>query len=222
MIRALVARGYDHGSGVIDPGGNRFIINIPKNASSYVLDWANHNGWRPIMAHQAPTVQEMIVILRDPVERWISGVAQYINTYILSVCGPNGPVFPDADTGAHDVITVSQFVSQYNEVTDRLFFDVISRFDDHVWPQSEIIRDVLPGVPRRYFRLEKLDAELGQYLNWQPRQHLDRNSGQATPTTAQLQNFFEARLRTRADLRERVRRHYADDYQLLEEVFHDA
>lgn len=222
MIPTLAARGYNHGSGVIDPGGSRFIINIPKNASSYVLDWANHNGWRPIMADQANRVQEMIVILRDPVERWISGIAQYVNTYILSVCGPNGPVFCDADAGAHAVITPTQFVAQYNEVVDRLVFDVISGFDDHVWPQCEIIRDVLPGVDRKYFRLEQVDLQLGEYLHWQSMQHLDRNSGQDIPNIAYLQNFFEGHLKSRQDLRERVQRHYADDYRLLEEVFHDA
>jgi len=220
MIPALAHRGFGHGSGVISPDHRIFILNIPKNASSYVFDWAQHHGWRAALAQHLTGVEEMYVLLRDPMDRWISGLAQYIKTYILSVYGPNGPVFPGEPTTADDYgMTAANFVDQYTDVVERLIIDNAARFDDHVWPQNEIIQDVLPGVNRRYFRVEQdLDRDLAQGLGWRPMEGLDRNSGRADPDMLMLQNFFRNRLERRPELKDRVRRHYQKDYELLSQV----
>jgi len=220
MITALRGRGFGHGSGVLNPTHDRFIINVPKNASSFVLDWGRQHGWSAALAeNHSDTITEIIVILRDPVERWISGIAQYINSYILSVHGPNGPIFSGEPLTEHDYgMDAQMFIDQYTDITERLIFDVISRFDDHVWPQNEIIKDVLPQVSRRYFMLDDLDQQLQQYLGWQPVSCLDRNQGSHSDNNARLQNFFRARLAQRPELHERLRRHYADDYLLLSQI----
>jgi hypothetical protein len=220
MITALRGRGFGHGSGVLNPTHDRFIINVPKNASSFVLDWGRQHGWSAALAeNHSDTITEIIVILRDPVERWISGIAQYINSYILSVHGPNGPIFPGEPLTEHDYgMDAQMFIDQYTDITERLIFDVISRFDDHVWPQNEIIKDVLPKIPRRYFMLDDLNQQLQQYLGWQPVSGLDRNQGSHSDNNARLQNFFRARLAQRPELHERLRRHYADDYLLLSQI----
>lgn len=220
MISALAHRGFGYGSGVLDPGGRVFIVNMPKNASSYVLDWAQRQGWSAALADHATDVREMIVLLRDPVSRWIAGIAQYINTYILSVHGPNGPVYPGETVTEHDYfMTAQQFVQQYTDATERLIFDVISRFDDHVWPQCELVQDLLPGVRRRYFLVDQdLTDRLAQYLGWPIYVDLDRNSGDCNSNIKVLQDFFRFRLHTRGELLERLRRHYHKDYALLDMV----
>jgi hypothetical protein len=221
MIPALQGRGFGHGSGVLNSTHDRFIINVPKNASSFVLDWGRQHGWHAALAeNHSDTITEMIVILRDPVDRWISGIAQYINSYILSVHGPNGPIFPDEPTSKHDyTMNARVFIDQYTDATERLIFDVISRFDDHVWPQNEIIKDVLPRIPRRYFMLDHdFEQNIQQYLGWQPVANLDRNQGSYSDNNARLQNFFRDRLAQRPELHERLRRHYADDYALLSQI----
>jgi hypothetical protein len=218
VISALQGRGFGYGSGLINPTHDRFIINVPKNASSFVLDWGRRHGWSAALAeNHSDTITEMIVILRDPVERWISGMAQYINSYILSVHGPNGPIFPGEPLTEHDYTMDAQmFIDQYTDVTERLIFDVISRFDDHVWPQNEIIRDILPKVQRKYFILDHdFDQKIQQYLGWQPVSGLDRNQGSDSDNNARLQNFFRERLKQRPELYKRLCLHYADDYILL-------
>jgi len=218
MIPALIRRGFGYGSGVIDPTHRRFLLNIPKNASSYMLDWASRHGWRAAMQPHYPEIQEMIVILRDPIDRWISGMAQYIRTYILSVHGPNGPIFPGDTVTEHDyVMSVRVFCEQYNDLTERLIFDVIDRFDDHVWPQHELIPDTPDCVKKTFFRIDQnFDLQIGRYLGFQPATDLDQNRGDADTETAGIQSFLRQRLEMRPDLQQRLRRHYHLDCQLFD------
>lgn len=217
MIPALETRGFGYGSGVIDPSHRRFILNIPKNASSYMLDWAGRHGWRAAMLSHYSEVTELIVILRDPLERWISGMAQYIRTYILSVYGPNGPIFPGETVTDHDyVMSAEIFCQQYNDLVERIIFDTANRFDDHVWPQHELIPETAAHVKKTFFRMDKnLDSQIGAHLGFTSMEGLDRNLGSADPDTAGIQVFLRQRLEIRPELKERVRRHYDKDYKLI-------
>jgi hypothetical protein len=220
MIPALVSRGFGYGSGVINPPHDRFIVNIPKNASSYILDWASRHGWRAALAADYNSISEVIVILRDPVERWISGISQYICTYIQSVHGPNGPVIDGMLVTEHDYfLTADLFIKQYTDLTERLFIDAASRFDDHVWPQSELIKGLLPAAKTTYFYLDNdLNAHLAQYLGFSEFVGVDRNQGSDNPEQKKIQEFFQDRLLTRPELKQRLMRHYQDDYDLIGSV----
>lgn len=182
-----------------------------------MLDWASHHGWRAAMWSHCPDVVELIVILRDPVERWISGMAQYIRTYILSLHGPNGPIFPGEPITAHDyVMSVEIFCQQYNDLVERLIFDVADRFDDHVWPQHELIPAVEDHVKKTFFRIDRdLDARVGEYLGFRRSQGLDRNRGSDDPDIATMQSFLRHRLESRPELKDRLRKRYTKDYELL-------
>lgn len=219
MIPALVPRGYGHGSGVISSDHSRFIVNVPKNASSFVADWGFRNGWRAAIAENHPEIEEIIVILRDPMDRWISGIAQYLRGFILGVHGPNGPIFPGDPITEYDyVMTVEDFVAQYTDVTERLIFDVISRFDDHVWPQWEILEG-LPDCRRTWFYLDdQLTRRLGDYLGWALVDGLDQNRGDDDLNNQGLQEFFRQRLQQRPELKTRIQKHYKRDYDLIEQV----
>ena len=219
MIPALEPRGFGYGSGVLSPDHSRFIANIPKNASSFILSWASKNRWAAALCDNHPTIQEIIIVLRNPLDRWISGIAQYINGYILSVHGPNGPIFPGEPVTELDyTIDAEQFVQQYTDVTERVIFDVISRFDDHVWPQWEIL-DGLPDCQKKYFLMDDhLESNLSAYLGWPIRNGLDRNQGSANINCRLLQDFFRQRLSKRPELAQRIIKHYQKDYELIAKV----
>ena len=55
--------------------GQFTYIHIPKNASSFVKGCLINNGWQ----HSNTFVEseKYIVVLRDPLERWLSGMAQF-------------------------------------------------------------------------------------------------------------------------------------------------
>ena len=67
---------------MVSPGLTHAWINIPKNASSFCQKVFDDNGWK--MCHSDDLVDgillahtiKKIVVLRDPIERWISGFAQ--------------------------------------------------------------------------------------------------------------------------------------------------
>lgn len=223
MIKQLANRGFGYGTGLLNPGCSKFIVNMPKNASSFILDWANHHGWTQATVGDScdwQNVKTMIVILRDPVQRWISGVAQYITSYILSNCGPNGPYYEQNNYTKH--IPAEEFIKQYNDIVDRLLFDNAVWLDDHVWPQHLIFENLLPGVPRQFFKFgPTLETELSKALQWEPVDNLDRNAGNTNNDTKKLQEFFSDHLNNRPDLVQRLQNFYQQDYKLIREIFND-
>lgn len=224
MIVQLNNRGFGYGTGLLSTDCSRFLLNMPKNASSYLLDWAGRNGWTMATVGDDCSwdqVHEMIVVLRDPLDRWISGISQYLNTYILSVFGPNGPIYDHKEITVHDnSLTADEWIQQYNQSTERLIFDLISRFDDHTWPQCELFENLLPSVPRKFFYLDNnFDTTISTYLNFKPESDLDRNHSGLNQNIKKLQEFFKHRLNIRPELEHRVRKAYARDYELIKQVF---
>lgn len=224
MIDQLLARrGYGYGSGMLSPDCRQFIVSIPKNASSLLVDWSTRNGWSAAIVGDNCSwdkCQEFIIVLRDPLQRWISGIAQYINTYILSVVGPNGPIFPgDTVTDFDREMSADDFINNYNQNTERLLFDVIFQFDDHVWPQVDFFQNLMPEIPRTYFYMdEKFTDRIAHHLNIELESDLDRNSSQDNANMKKLQEFFINRLSVRPELKDRIIKAYSRDYQLINTI----
>jgi hypothetical protein len=70
-----------------------------------------------------------MVILRDPVDRWISGIAQYLESLWITA-------------------------DQITEGLDKVLFDIVDGFDDHTWPQHIFFEDVHPTKSRIWFRTD--------------------------------------------------------------------
>jgi hypothetical protein len=218
VIEQLASRGYGYGSGILSPDHDRFLVNIPKNASSYMLDWANRHGWTSAVVVDSNDIKEIIVCVRDPVQRWISGVGQYLTSYVLNVTGAysweTGPSPDDQQISGDD------FIANYNQVVERLLFDNLARLDDHVWPQVEFFENLLPAVPRKFFYIDQdFDQNIGKYLGFNPISNLDRNRADSNPNTHKIQTFIRHRLNIRPELEQRVRKAYACDYELIKQVF---
>ena len=66
---------------MLSPDLKHAWINIPKNCSSFVQKVLDDNGWNMLTGDVADSILatdsiEKLVILRDPVQRWISGFAE--------------------------------------------------------------------------------------------------------------------------------------------------
>ena len=56
-------------------------VYIPKNASSWTKPNLRDWGWQFYNYHTDQLNKTAIVVLRDPVERWLSGIAEYFALY---------------------------------------------------------------------------------------------------------------------------------------------
>jgi hypothetical protein len=219
MIQPQANKGFTYGSGLISPDTAKFIVNIPKNASSYLLNWSNQNGWFADPAIDfAHTIKEIIIVLRDPEERWVSGFAQYVSGNILHAIR-----FYNTDTGPgkdFQYMSAQEFIANYNPLVERLIFDNLESFDDHVWPQTLFFKDLLPSVPRRYFYINNdFDQNLQNYLNWAaPGSDLDRNDSNNDLDKKLIKQFINDRLNQVTELRTIITKAYAEDYQLIKQI----
>jgi hypothetical protein len=112
-------KGHVFGECMSHPNSDLMYVNIPKNASSWtkpnLLDWSweNYNYHTDNLYHK-----HAMVVLRDPVDRWLSGIAEYLYLYHRNI--PNG----EFSQGFIDVI-----------------FDRVA-FDDHTERQSYFIQGI--------------------------------------------------------------------------------
>lgn len=222
MIPALVRREFGHGSGMISANQLLFIVDIPKNASSFVSDWTQQHGWQVALAHNHDhRIAEMIVILRDPVDRWISGIAQYINGWIL-----HAKSFYDTHVGpdsTQQFFDAGSFIEQYNPVMERLIFDNLERYDDHVWPQSEIIDGLLPDKRKTFFYIDHTwEDRLSAYLGIPKAKNIAKNAGDENPDQKMLQEFFRTRIADRPNLKKMIQDRYRTDYDLIQKAISHA
>ena len=140
-------KGHEYGSCWSKPRSDIIYVNIPKNASSWTkpnlidLGWESYNYYRDFDAIERhdnvtaayfsipyhpqpkrPIMKKALVVLRDPIERWISGAAEYFTRY-------HNDMYPNMST------------AQHSDSIFRLIFDRIA-FDDHTESQIYFLEDL--------------------------------------------------------------------------------
>jgi hypothetical protein len=220
----IITRNYDgYGSGFLNPSATLFHINISKNASSYMADVLPRQDWTACCYGRDncsyTNVKKMVVILRDPVDRWISGVSQYLVTKILNYIGTNTYIDEREKQSLQDhYLSATAFLIAYSPLIERFIFDNLDLLDDHVWPQHEFFENILPMIPRHYIIMDQDFNKNLQALGIVDFSDADRNDSDDDDDKAILKAFFRERLKNNPSLLNRVRRTYARDYQLIESV----
>jgi len=211
-----ITRNYDgYGSGFLSPGNQYFYVNISKNASSYMVDTLTRQGWTAARFGYDDcdyrAVKKLLIVLRDPVDRWCSGVSQYLVTKILNYIGPNTYHNSDyCDTINDEPITAS--------LIERFIFDNLDMLDDHVWAQHEFYENILPNVPRCYIVLDKNFKRNLNVFGIETFDDADRNDSRHHRDKAILTDFFRRRLEHNPSLLDRVKLTYARDYEIIKNL----
>jgi hypothetical protein len=191
-------KGHELGTCMSHPDSDLMYVNIPKNASSWtkpnLTDW----GWEFYNYHRDNLNKTSIVVLRDPVERWCSGIAEYLYLY-----------HPDM---------------RWDEL-GRNFYDVVFDricFDDHTERQVNFIHGLdtdrcifLKFGPEYRNNFSQLLAEHNmpnRYFNYEP-QHVSDNSRERKH--AKL--IFTGMLNESKYLTQ-VQDYYEADYKLINSV----
>ena len=217
-----------YGGGWLSPDRKHFYVSIPKNASSFLGTWLTENGWNIFNFKDMNTfdqdlginqLESVVVVLRDPIERFISGFAQYVKGYILK------PLFSDDDRA----FTIED-VRQHWPAIERIMADVGPFFDDHTWPQYYYHEDILPHIPRKMFwlnpnHLERLFMkEFGlEPASDEARANANRAVDQDEIMT-QIQELIKGTLKN-LDYLHKLRKEFAPDYEVINStkfIFHNA
>jgi hypothetical protein len=177
-----------------------FFVNIPKNSSSWTQTLVAHWClWTPHNYHDCPDLLEKtaLVVLRDPVERWISGIAEYIYLYHHNF----------------DVASVN------NTMLDWIFDRVA--FDDHTEQQSMFIEGLSPKkiiwfwCDQDYSKIfSNFMLSVGElnstYIIPEPLNTTTSNTKKVANT-----QFFKSLLENPKYLN-KIKQYYAIDYQLIQ------
>lgn len=150
------------GGGLLSPDKKTFYVNIPKNASSFTNSWLVENGWAIFnykdIPHISTSIEYIAVILRDPVNRWISGFSQYLKSNII---------YPPWQTTDRP-FTLEDLKCHW-PLLERIAIDQVCWFDDHTWPQYYFYEQILPEVERKYFYCnDRLEKTLQQHFSLNP------------------------------------------------------
>jgi len=202
-MRNLISRGHNVGGGLVSPDGNYFFLSTPKNASVFISSVLRQNDWNysDLSVYSGPNV---FCVIRDPVERWISGMATYISANLL---GEN--------------YGSEMFIDDYNELVERLIFDNIV-FDDHTTPQIEFVNFVPAGKHIEFLAANKnnLLDNISKYTNCQLKYDLtltNENASKNNFDTNNLVNFFQKKLIEKKYV-EKLKTTYRLDYLLLQAI----
>ena len=200
MLEHLCRRGHQPGGGLLSPSGV-FYLNIPKNASTYITNILLANRWEHHNLNERSSTQKCIVVLRDPIDRWISGFATYASSWLL------GPGYGS-----------DHFLEDYNTLVERLIFDNIV-FDDHTTPQSKFVEQ-LPNSTVTYFKLNKnIIQHISQDLNINlETADVDANISENNYDQRQITDLIRNRVDQDPVLKARIFEQYKCDFDLINSV----
>jgi hypothetical protein len=223
---------FDHG-GWRHPDRNylSFYCLIPKNASSWISSVLSYNEWIEGTQETFPKqeLDELIVVLRDPVERWVAGVAQYLIGYILNSHwfdrdkysqGYYGSYIPGKVNYEGEFITGEQFVANYNEVIERLLFEQIA-FDDHTQEQHWYVNYFSCSNISWFYLNENFESTFFNHFKDHPLiapPVPDFNRGKDNTDVKIITEFLHKRIQQRPYLKNCVERYYSRDYKMIEQA----
>jgi len=196
-------QGYYPGGGMLSPNGEIFYLNIPKNASTYLTNTLKENNWvHWNILDDHSTVKTTIAVIRDPLDRWLSGFATYAALHLFGY-----------GYGS------DHFVEDYNDLSQRIIFDQII-FDDHTELQVKYVNQIINYEPVFFRYNENLILQINSYLGYDLNTSsvVDANRSESNYDTNQVLKFINTQLTNNPDLKARVIQAYKDDYEFINSI----
>ena len=174
-------------------------VYIPKNASSWTKPNLQDWGWQFYNYHTDGLNKTAIVVLRDPVERWLSGIAEYFTLYHDDVNG-----------------------IEYNNGLRNIIFDRIT-FDDHTEKQVKFVQGLDTSkciflwcdddYRKNFSQLvtERVGANRYDQYDFQHVSEQDRDR-------KNFKMIFRQLLDNNVQYLKQVQQHFEPDYKLIQQV----
>jgi hypothetical protein len=199
-------KGHDYAGCHYHEKIKNIYINIPKNASTNIrtaIMNSNFTGMNTLQSKIFPEYDSAVVVLRDPIQRWISGITTYLNNYVI---GLN---------------QVGDFLKnlENNKCFMELLFERVS-FDDHSEKQVYFLKPF--DLSNSYFfyldelfelRFSQFYAGEGVKIDFN---HSNKNYNSRDP----VHQFFTEFLADYKNqtYKEKLKKHFEEDYELINSV----
>ena len=190
-------KGHEFGLCLTNPNKSLYYINIPKNASTFIKHEFERLGWEYSNYYDYNSSKKIIVVLRDPVDRWISGITEYLKLY-----------YPNLNTLSCDFM-------------DHIFTQIT--LDDHTEKQIYFIN----GVDLDKCIFLKVNYNLGHNLNkvlseLDINNNFDSISKEYVSDISEKHLKFKKQILKYIDDRPEVilniKKHFAADYNLINQI----
>lgn len=198
-------------SGMASPDGKLFYVNIPKNNSSYVKKKLNALGWTYESIEDYPEATP-IIILRDPVNRWVSGIAEYLAMYQIDTLDHYG--FYSDEAGYAGLFGQPLAINlMLRHVT----------FDDHTEKQVMFLQGVNSLSKALYFKSDNTFTDtFNSFLQEQGYDHSivddtreNDNSSSANQRRNSIKTFFKNYLELYPNWKLHLRHYFSADQHLI-------
>lgn len=196
-------RGHTFGTCMSHPDTDLMYVNIPKNASSWTKPNLKDLGWEFYNYHYDHLNKHAMVVLRDPIDRWLSGICEYFTLY-------------------HRNIDTTQFTPAFYE----LVMDQIT-FDDHTEKQVYFLEGLDPAKCTFFYCNEHYRTSFSQFLKNQnvnardysryEYQHTTEDRNDGDQTRARFKELFKPLL-SNEKFAARLKDHFSLDYKLIQSV----
>ena len=182
------------------PDSELMYVHIPKNASSWtkpnLLDW----NWEFYNYHTDNLYHKhAMVVLRDPIERWLSGIAEYMYLKHRNL----------------DIAHLSN--AFFNLVFDRI------AFDDHTDLQVLFLQNLNLSNCTFFWCDESYRENFSDFLNsnGMPNKYHSYNYQHVTneePIRSRFHKLFKQVLANNSKYKQQLHWYFAKDYKLIESV----
>lgn len=182
------------------PINDFMYINIPKNASTWTRSCLASSNWEIYNYHTDRLLHKhSLVVLRDPIDRWVSGIAEYMYLY-----------HRETDT-AH---------------LSKSFFDLILdrvAFDDHTEKQVLFIEQLninnttffwCDSTYRNKFSSFLNSTGLSNNYNAIDYQHVTDHD----PVRKRFKEIFKKTLNENSKYQMQLKNYFSDDYEFIKSV----
>lgn len=179
------------------PGHDLMYVYIPKNASSWTKPNLKDWGWEFFNYHTDNLNKHALIILRDPVERWLSGIAEYLTLYHTDMQLP------------------------FYE-TEQLIFDRIT-FDDHTEKQVKFLEGLDTDNCTFMWCDDEYRSNFSNYIAHslgenKYHKYAYQHVSDDCPNRSRFKRIFKKLITENPKYLDRIKQHFADDYKLIEQV----
>lgn len=192
-------KGHVFGECMSHPDCDLMYIHIPKNASSWTKPNLKHFDWQFYNYHLDNLYHKhAMIVLRDPIERWLSGISEYMHLY-------------------HRKLDTAHLSNNFFD----LVFDRIA-FDDHTDSQVLFLQNINLNNCTFFLCNENYKHNFSKFLteHEMPNPYYKYDNQNVTsdnPEKLQIKNIFSKAL-DNSKYKYKVEQYFKKDYNLINSV----